>query len=189
MIQRSYITDWRNNSPWQPNEQVEQDLVISRAIVEIFSDPSLREQLAFRGGTALHKLHCAPAARYSEDIDLVQIVPGAIGSVFDLLRQRLSFLGQPRITQRQRNNTLVFSFESEIPPVVNLKLMVEITRQMSKVDMTANFRKIGVLAFLALLSPLRRSLPHLLSGPSKGALVFLRSSPLRLSLPLRLSGG
>jgi hypothetical protein len=51
---------------------VEQDLVISRALVEIFSNPLLRDALAFRGGTALYKLHLKPAARYSEDIDLVQ---------------------------------------------------------------------------------------------------------------------
>jgi len=32
----------------------------------------LARQLPFRGGTALFKLHVRPAARYSEDIDLVQ---------------------------------------------------------------------------------------------------------------------
>jgi hypothetical protein len=38
-----------------------------------------------------------------------------------------------------------------------------------------------------LLSPLRRSLPLLFSGPSKGSCLFLRSFPLRLSRPHRLS--
>lgn len=52
---------------------MEQDLVISRALVEIFSVPHLASSLAFRGGTALHKLFLRPAARYSEDIDLVQV--------------------------------------------------------------------------------------------------------------------
>jgi predicted nucleotidyltransferase component of viral defense system len=33
--------------------------------VEIFSDPFLKEHMAFRGGTALHKLYLSPAARYS----------------------------------------------------------------------------------------------------------------------------
>jgi len=36
---------------------VEQDLVISRALVEIYSKRDLSAALAFRGGTALHKLH------------------------------------------------------------------------------------------------------------------------------------
>jgi predicted nucleotidyltransferase component of viral defense system len=59
--------------------QVEQDLVISRALVEIFADPLLRSSFAFRGGTALYKVHLKPAARYSEDIDLVQVAAGPIG--------------------------------------------------------------------------------------------------------------
>jgi hypothetical protein len=46
-------------------------LIISRALVELYSHPLLRDNLAFRGGTALFKLHLPPA-RYSEDIDLVQ---------------------------------------------------------------------------------------------------------------------
>jgi hypothetical protein len=35
----------------------------------------LAQHLAMRGGTVLHKGHLAPAARYSEDIDLVLIKP------------------------------------------------------------------------------------------------------------------
>ena len=73
MIPRDYITEWRVEAPWVQDSQVEQDLVISRALVKIFSHPLLSESLAFRGGTALYKLHIRPAARYSEDIDLVQI--------------------------------------------------------------------------------------------------------------------
>lgn len=72
MIPLAYITEWRNKAPWQDDFQVEQDLIIERALVEIFSDPFLKERMAFRGGTALHKLYLSPAARYSEDIDLVQ---------------------------------------------------------------------------------------------------------------------
>ena len=76
MIPRDYITEWRAHAPWVQDIQVEQDLVICRALVAIFSDPHLKEALAFRGGTALYKLHLKPAARYSEDIDLVQIKAG-----------------------------------------------------------------------------------------------------------------
>jgi len=72
MIPKIYITQWKKNAPWNNDYQVEQDLVIERALVEIFSDSELKEQLAFRGGTALHKLFLKPQARYSEDIDLNQ---------------------------------------------------------------------------------------------------------------------
>jgi hypothetical protein len=86
MIPRDYITEWRAHAPWVQDIQVEQDLVICRALVAIFSDPLLKEALAFRGGTALYKLHLKPAARYSEDIDLVQIKAGAAGPMMQALR-------------------------------------------------------------------------------------------------------
>jgi hypothetical protein len=86
MIPRAAITAWRPSAPWSTDAQVEQDLVLSRAIVEIFSDPTLASALVFRGGTALHKLFLAPAQRYSEDIDLVQAAPGPIGA--DVLYER-----------------------------------------------------------------------------------------------------
>jgi len=53
---------------------------VSRALVEIFSHTLLTEALAFRGGIALYKLHLKPPARYSEDIDLVQITPERAGA-------------------------------------------------------------------------------------------------------------
>ena len=89
MIPHDYISDWRREAPWVEDVQIEQDLVISRALVEIFSQPLLHDALAFRGGTALYKLHLRPAARYSEDIDLVQIRAEAAGPVIDTLREVL----------------------------------------------------------------------------------------------------
>ena len=49
MIAQNYIEDWRMQANWRTDGQVEQDLIISRAIVEIFSDDLLRNSLAFRG--------------------------------------------------------------------------------------------------------------------------------------------
>lgn len=57
--------------PWPELYQIEQDLLLSLAMRAIFNDEFLRTQVAMRGGTVLHKVHLAPAARYSEDIDLV----------------------------------------------------------------------------------------------------------------------
>ena len=126
MIPRAYITEWRAEAPWQTDAQVEQDLVISRALVEIYLDPYLKDHLGFRGGTALHKLHLKPPVRYSEDIDFIQLQPGPIGPLFDRLKNRLGFLGEPIRRQKDRNNVLIFRFESEIPPVTPLRLKVEI---------------------------------------------------------------
>ena len=91
MIPRDYITEWRAHAPWVQASQIEQDLIIARALVEMFSHPVLAEGLAFRGGTALYKRYLKPAARYSEDIDLVQTVPGPAGPLMlmDALREVL----------------------------------------------------------------------------------------------------
>jgi len=124
MIPKAYITEWRNKVPWQEDFQVEQDLIIERALVEIYNTPFLKERLAFRGGTALHKIHLKPQARYSEDIDLVQIKAEPFGPVIDVLRSALSFLGKPAITQKKFNNTLIFRINSEDD--IPLKLKVEV---------------------------------------------------------------
>lgn len=45
MIPFDYITEWRAEAPRIDDAQVEQDLVISRALVEIFRHPALAESL------------------------------------------------------------------------------------------------------------------------------------------------
>ena len=126
MIPLDYITEWRARAPWVQDFQVEQDLVISRAMVEIFSHPLLAEGLAFRGGTALYKLHLKPA-RYSEDIDLVQLRAEASGSIMDALRKVLDpWLGKPYWKQTKDGFTFVYRFDSEDTPPMRLRLKVEI---------------------------------------------------------------
>jgi predicted nucleotidyltransferase component of viral defense system len=127
MIPRDYITEWRAEAPWVEDSQVEQDLVISRAIVEIFSHPLLRDALAFRGGTALYKLHLKPAARYSEDIDLVQTRAEPAGPMMEALREVLDpWLGKPQWKQTEGRVTFVYRFNSEDAPPIRLRLKVEI---------------------------------------------------------------
>lgn len=89
MIPELAIQEWQEKAPWPAVEQIEQDLLICRALVAIYSDPYLSENLAFRGGTALHKLYLSPQPRYSEDIDLVQIHAGPIKETYDHLWEAL----------------------------------------------------------------------------------------------------
>ena len=128
MIPRAYITEWIQYAPWKSNEQVEQDLVICRALVEIFSDEFLSKELAFRGGTALHKLYLHPQPRYSEDIDLVQINEGAIGPILDRIRALLDplFESSAKYKKTLISNKLTYRFQSEFPPVQTMKLKIEI---------------------------------------------------------------
>lgn len=127
MIPKADIVAWRRFAPWINDAQVEQDLIISRALVAIFQNPVLAERLAFRGGTALHKLYFDIPRRYSEDIDLVQIISAPIGQVIDALQDALNgFLGVPRRKQTEQSVTLIYRLESEGPPIVQMRLKVEI---------------------------------------------------------------
>jgi predicted nucleotidyltransferase component of viral defense system len=127
VIPKDFITEWRDRAPWVSDRQVEQDLVISRALVELYSRPAIASALAFRGGTALYKLHLRPAARYSEDIDLVQTQPQGIGPALDAIHDALDgWLGKPQWKQSEGRVTLSYRFESEEIPPTRLKLKVEI---------------------------------------------------------------
>lgn len=89
MIPRSHIQEWSKTVPWQEPRQVEQDLIITNALLKLYTHPSLRFSLAFRGGTALNKLFFSPPTRYSEDIDLVQTTAEPIGSTMNSIRETL----------------------------------------------------------------------------------------------------
>ena len=111
MIPKAFINEWREHAPWRIDAQVEQDLVISRALVDMYSVPELRERLAFRGGTALYKLHLLPPARYSEDIDLVQVEAKPIGETLDIVRGVLDpWLGTPQRKFKEGRVNLVYRF-------------------------------------------------------------------------------
>ena len=74
MIPVSYITEWSEIAPWPQNRQVEQDLIICRALCAIYSNQFLSEHLAFRGGTALGKLYLEEKLKDEEflsDTDMI----------------------------------------------------------------------------------------------------------------------
>jgi len=127
VIPQAHITAWRAHAPWSDDAQVEQDLVLSRALVEIFANKTATTNLALRGGTAYHKVFLAKPARYSEDIDLVQTVEGPMGPILDALRNELNpWLGKARHKKGEGGTTLTYKFESEIAPVRPLRVKLEI---------------------------------------------------------------
>lgn len=136
MIPRPDIAKWQQHAPWKEFAQVEQDLIISRALVEIFSDDFLRENLAFRGGTALHKLYLNPASRYSEDIDLVQIKAGPIKPIMERLREVITFFEEPRKTQvRGHGAKALYRFTSEYEEIrMRLKLEINCKEHFNVLD-------------------------------------------------------
>ena len=127
MIPKVYIAEWRKSAPWLQDIQVEQDLLISRALVEIFQEPILANSLAFRGGTAFYKLFVDTPLRYSEDIDLVQIHSGPIGEIFTAIKRRLNpLLGEPQWKLNDGRATLFYKFTPEGIEGVKSKLKIEI---------------------------------------------------------------
>ena len=107
---------------------VEQDLIISRALIELYRHETIRDTLVFRGGTALNKLFIQPPARYSEDIDLVQRRPEPIGETLDSVRAVLSpWLGEPKRKLTKRCAKLIFRYTAVDETPAKLKIEINTT--------------------------------------------------------------
>lgn len=130
------IIEWSQMAPWAEQRQVEQDLIISRALVVIFSDAFLAEEPRFRGGTALNKLHFPKPLRYSEDIDLVRTSSGKIGPILSRLREILKpFLGHASYVQSKVAPKLRFRMIAEDGGEHPIHLKLEInTRERQAYD-------------------------------------------------------
>ena len=114
MIPMMHIIAWGKTVPWAELRQVEQDLVICRALVELFRDDFLREQVRFRGGTALNKLHFSKPLRYSEDIDLTRTTEGPVGPILDRIRAVLEpWMGHGHYDLGLIGPKLTFTMEAE----------------------------------------------------------------------------
>ncbi len=137
MIDRSILEEWRETvAPWRSLAMVEQDLVITRVLVEIYNHPSIADNLAFRGGTALNKLYIKPPARYSEDIDLVQIKSQPIGETIDLIRSSLDpWLGKPARKLTERSVKLLYKFDSVDGSQSKLKIEINTTEHFHLQDL------------------------------------------------------
>jgi predicted nucleotidyltransferase component of viral defense system len=125
--------------PWPSQVQVEQDLLLCRTMAALFDDKFLQGQIAMRGGTLLHKVHLAPASRYSEDIDLVVVGNRPEGHIRRALNRVLGgVLGTPRqsawgdLKLAIRNSVkpsrvlrMTYAIPSLTEPGKNLEIVVE----------------------------------------------------------------
>lgn len=128
MITHQHIADWGEVAPWNDQIQVEQDLIISRMLVDIFSDEFLRSELRFRGGTALNKLHFPSPLRFSEDIDLVRVRQGKVGPILDHIRHCIEpWIGKhPKITFSHFLAKLFFRAETKNEETGAIRIKIEI---------------------------------------------------------------
>jgi predicted nucleotidyltransferase component of viral defense system len=126
MIPRAHIQQWTAHAPWPDLRQVEQDLIICRALCDLFGSDQLRGKLAFRGGTALNKLLFVKPLRYSEDIGLVQTQPESIKATVRAIRDVLAWLGPCSYKPAKHSVHLAFKFTPETGDGSPLKLKIEI---------------------------------------------------------------
>lgn len=138
-LTRQDVMAHQQNVPWVELAQVEQDLLLSLAMLALFNDAFLSKHIAMRGGTALHKVHLAPPSRYSEDIDLVVItdrdenhVRAAIKRVLGPILGEHKGFGWHAIRLALRNASQpsrILRVEYEIPSVIDpgriLKIKIE----------------------------------------------------------------
>jgi predicted nucleotidyltransferase component of viral defense system len=132
MIPMAHLQEWSSHAPWPDFRQVEQDLIICRSLCDLFNSSELKGKIAFRGGTAIHKLLFGKPLRYSEDIDLVQVQAEPIGPTIDAIRTALSWLGKCSRQQVEHSTHLVFKFNAEVEAGSQMKLKVELNTREHK---------------------------------------------------------
>lgn len=136
MIPDIFVEKWRQNVPWKTHAMVEQDLIISRALVCLYSDPTISNSLVFRGGTALNKLFLKPPARYSEDLDFVQKRAEPIGDTLSAIRNALGpWLGEPKRKITERGAKLIYKYTSIDGSPAKLKIEINTTEHFQVLDL------------------------------------------------------
>ena len=124
MIAHNDIIRWSVDHPWQTANQIEQDLLLSRAMIEVAQDEWVGEELLLRGGTAFHKLFLPEPYRYSEDLDYVRTSAGGIGDIMKRLTTLGADLGFAVSTKMGRYPKLYwkFSFEDGTPGKIKIEI-------------------------------------------------------------------
>lgn len=136
MIPEDFIESWRQHVPWQTLAMIEQDLVISKALVCLYSNPQIRDSLIFRGGTALNKIYLQPSVRYSEDIDFVQRRSEPIGETLNAIRHVLdNWLGEPKRKLTERSAKLIYQYEAINKLPARLKIEINTTEHFQVLDL------------------------------------------------------
>lgn len=97
---------------------MEQDLILSRLMIEIASNDFLKDEFVMRGGTCLHKLHLAEPHRYSEDLDYVRRTHSGIKPYLDELHEIADRVGLAVTSVESKRSMvhMILDADSTIPP-------------------------------------------------------------------------
>ena len=104
MILQEILEKERQRRNWKFLYQIEQDILLERALVSMYQNEHIRKTLVFRGGTALNKLFLNPAARFSEDLDFVQLKSAPIGTTLDAIKQCMGWFLKDSTQKQPRTN-------------------------------------------------------------------------------------
>lgn len=127
MIPNAVVTAWGLTRPWPSRQQIEQDLLLARLIVDIYNHPYLGSELVFRGGTCLHQLRLRAPMRYSEDLDFVRRTHAGIGEVFDALRDIADRIGLGVVRRVTSGNPkMVFNARAEHDSSIPIRVKIEV---------------------------------------------------------------
>lgn len=130
MIAREIIQKQNKHILWKKDYMVEQDLLLDRALVSMYQDDHIRETLVFRGGTALNKLFFRFPARFSEDLDFVQLKPARIGPTIDAIKKCMQWLldeagqGRPRVSLGRGGTKIFYNFTNIDVTSSNIKIEI-----------------------------------------------------------------
>lgn len=125
MIPRAFVTEWQSRAPWPQPYQVEQDLILSRLMIEIADHELLGGELVMRGGTCLHKLHLPQPRRYSEDLDYVRRTHSGIKPHVDALREIAGGIGL-EVASTGRSGAMVHVVLDAEPAVTPGRIRIKI---------------------------------------------------------------
>jgi predicted nucleotidyltransferase component of viral defense system len=127
MIDLQSLITWKKYAPWPSEIQVEQDLIITRALIDIFNHPLLQQEVALRGAASIQRCFFQEPSRYSEDIDLVQNHSKPIGPIFNAIREVLDpWLGEPKRKINEGRACLFYTFNASDANATKLRLKIEI---------------------------------------------------------------
>ena len=110
VIPQAALHQWSLTHPWRSVVQVEQDLLLEAVLHRAVEADSF-DQLAFIGGTCLHKLYGPGQRRYSEDLDFVWMGDGTPDDALEEIADHSRSLDFERVE-------VVTSSEARFPKVL-----------------------------------------------------------------------
>jgi len=134
MIPELFIEDWKQHSLWRGSEIVEQDLIINKALVCLYNNKKIKDNLIFRGGTALNKIYLKPPIRYSEDLDFVQRNQEPPGEIMKSIRNALDWLGKPKFDQSEHSVKMIYKYISANNLKMRLKIEINVSENFQVMD-------------------------------------------------------